>query len=252
MFIKFDQALVEILCCPLCKGDLQKSDSGFSCGDCGLFFPPTVVEIGDGHVENVYDFRMNRPLYCVPQSKTLWQETQMVFEQFTDEFGSRDSLQEYLDEIDSVREIYTEEYHISGSVLDVGGHQGRLRHFLGDDVDLYVSIDPYMEVFRGLDEQPNLLKAYPCLSEPCNFLSADAEYLPFKSRSFDWIHMRSVVDHFEDPYQAFLEAYRVCKIGGRLLVGLAILEKIYNKVEDVTPQFAIQAESSFLKRIYMK
>jgi hypothetical protein len=37
--------------------------------------------------------------------------------------------------------------------------------------------------------------------------------------------MRSVVDHFADPYLAFLEAYRCSRVGGRLLVGLSIVEK---------------------------
>jgi hypothetical protein len=38
--------------------------------------------------------------------------------------------------------------------------------------------------------------------------------------------MRSVVDHFADPYLAFLEAYRCSKVGGKLLVGSAIMEKL--------------------------
>jgi len=259
MFIKFDQAIEEILCCPQCKSNLNRLDSGFSCGSCGLFFPLTKIEIGNGLSENVYDFRIIGPSYCIPNSKNLWKETQTIFEQFSDDFGSRDSLQEYLDEIDSVKEIYTEEFHINGRVLDVGGHQGRLRHFLGNDVSLYLSIDPFIEGFRGLVRQPNLLKIYSCLSEPCNFLSANAEYLPLKSRSFDWVHMRSVVDHFEDPYKAFLEAYRISRIGGKLLIGLAILEKIrvmpeeenskVSSLEELTVQ---PPEVSYLQRIYRK
>ncbi len=263
MFVKFDQRLVDVLCCPLCKSDLCKTESGFVCESCGLFFPLTPVKVGDGHIEEIYDFRISWPSYCIPQNKALWQETQESYEQFSHDFGSRDSLQEYLDEIDSVKEIYTEEFHISGRVLDIGGHQGRLRHFLDKDVTFYVSIDPHIGVFRGLDEQPNLLKAYPSLSEPCSFLAAHGEYLPFKSRSFDWVHMRSVVDHFEDPYRAFLEAYRVSKVGGRLLVGLAILEKIKNVVKDDGPKTFVnenvstlqpvaQTNVPSLKRVYLK
>lgn len=255
MFVKLEQQIVEILCCPFCKNGLLKSPTGFGCGNCGLFYPLTKVLIGQGHTENVYDFRLRKPYYCIPQGESLWQETQDNYENFSDEFGGRDLLQEYLDEIDSVKEIYTEEFHISGNVLDVGGHQGRLRHFLKQDVKLYVSIDPHIEVFRGLDQQPNLLKAYPCLDEPCNFLAANAEHLPFKSRSFDWVHMRSVVDHFSDPYSAFLEAYRVSKVGGRLLIGLAILDKIKEMAvapvgqEEIT---TLRTKTNPLIRIYMK
>lgn len=262
MFVKFDESLLDILCCSLCKGDLLRSERGFLCQNCGLFFPLTARRAGNDQVEKVYDFRLHWPDYCVPPGKLSWQETQINYEHFSDDFGVRDSLQEYLDEIDSVKEIYTQEFHICGSVLDVGGHQGRLRHFLDEDVALYVSIDPHIEVFRGMDRQPNLLKAYPCLSEPCNFLAAHGEYLPFKSGSFDWVHMRSVVDHFEDPYRAFLEAYRVARPGGKVLVGLAILEKIKNELQNA-PQPPINEnvpvmpsqpspKVSSLRRVYLK
>jgi ubiquinone/menaquinone biosynthesis C-methylase UbiE len=43
---------------------------------------------------------------------------------------------------------------------------------------------------------------------------------------FDWVHMRSVVDHFADPYLAFKEAYRVLKPTGKMLIGLAIMERL--------------------------
>jgi ubiquinone/menaquinone biosynthesis C-methylase UbiE len=36
--------------------------------------------------------------------------------------------------------------------------------------------------------------------------------------------MRSVVDHFADPYLALKEAYRVLKPNGRLMIGLSIVE----------------------------
>jgi SAM-dependent methyltransferase len=255
MFIKLDEQVVEILCCPFCKGELFRSSSGFGCDDCGSFYPLTKVVIGQGHIESVYDFRLRKPDYCLPQGEARWQETQDGYEKFSYEFGERDSLKEYLDEIDTVKEIYTEEFHLSGKILDVGGHQGRLRHFLKQDGDLYVSIDPHIDVFCGLDQQPNLLEAYPCLSEPCNFLAASAEHLPFKSRSFDWVHMRSVADHFSDPYSAFLEAYRVSKVGGKLLVGLAILDKI----KEVSLTSAVQGKATVLhtkpnifRGVYMK
>ena len=110
-------------------------------------------------------------------------------------------------------------------MLDIGSSQGRLRHYLNNDADLYVGIDPFINVFRGITQQPNLLKAYPALNEPCNFIAAFAEYLPFKTGSFDWVHMRSAVDHFKDPYLSFVEAYRCSKVGGKVLVGLSIMEK---------------------------
>jgi ubiquinone/menaquinone biosynthesis C-methylase UbiE len=160
----------------------------------------------------------------------LWQNVQTDFVSSIKKEAQRDNLQVYLDEIESVREIYTQHFHLHGKVLDVGGHQGRLRHWLTNDVTEYVSIDPIPFNLHEIEMQPNLLKAYPCLmgkqNYVCSFYKGYAERIPFRMGYFDWIHMRSVVDHLEDPLKAFQEAYRVCKPGGHMLVGLAIEERI--------------------------
>ena len=173
---------------------------------------------------------------------TTWEEGQREFEKQMRTEYMLDNLQIYLDEIESVREIYTEVFHLSGKILDVGGCQGRLRYYLGSDTTEYTSIDPMPFNLHALEDQPNLLKAYPCLTGPlpypCWFFTGVAEDLHlFHNDTFDWIHMRSVVDHFENPMQAFREAYRVCKPGGHLLVGLAIIDKIPTTFRSIIRNF---------------
>jgi SAM-dependent methyltransferase len=226
MFTKLDQRVIDLLCCPLCKSRVIRGEKYFICASCATQYPQKPVNVGE-HVEQVYDFRIQRPSYCVPEASVLWAEGQNAYESLHESQSSQDELGTYLDEIDSVTEIYTQEFKIQGSVLDVGGHQGRVRHFLSDrEMPIYVSIDPFLDVFENIQSQPNLLKAYPCLSQPCDFVAARAEELPFIENSFDWVHMRSVIDHFEDPFFAFKEAYRVLKPNGRLMIGLAIMEKL--------------------------
>ncbi len=225
MYVKLDEQVEALLCCAACNGELKKRADGFACEQCGMFFARRIVQLGSNRFDYVYDFRIHRPAYCLPQGHRQWSEAQVEFERYHGRSVSRDSLDEYLAEIDGVREIYTEEFHLRGKILDVGGHQGRLRHFLGEEARLFVSVDPFIDIFSDLDRQPNLLRAFPCLAQPCNFLAAHAEHLPFKSESFDWVHMRSVVDHFADPYLAFREAFRCCKRPGQLLVGLSIAER---------------------------
>ena len=87
---------------------------------------------------------------------------------------------------------------------------------------MYVSVDAFLESFEDIDSQPELLQAYPCLAAPCNFLACYAEDLPFKSKTFDWVHMQSVLDHIGDCYRALIEAHRVLKDDGKLLIGLAV------------------------------
>lgn len=222
MFVKLDDDVIDILCCPLCKGTINMIGEKFVCKDCGTEYPKCSVVVGK-HKEYVFNFRIHRPVYCIPDTVRKWVGVQEEYKKSLSNWKSVDNLHMYLDEIDSVKEIYYKEFTIKGKVLDVGGGQGRLRYFLKDkDVPLYVSIDPILEIFQNLEYQPNFLKAYSCLCKPCNFLSGYAENLPFTKKSFDWIHMRSVLDHFRDPYLALKEAYRVLKADGTLIIGLTV------------------------------
>ena len=222
MFLTLDEKMRGLLCCSHCKGTIAEVEDGFICRDCGSVYASKSVSVGD-HTEKVYDFRVHRPEYCNSSEHVKWEQVQQEYEKFAEKLTVKDDLESYLAEIDCVKEIYEDEFHLDGFVLDVGGHQGRLRNFLSEETAAtYVSADPFPDIFKGLQHQPNLLKAYPCLSAPCNFLSAHAESLPFLSRSFDWVHMRSVLDHFQDPYLSLKEAYRILKPGGRLLIGLSV------------------------------
>lgn len=140
MYIELSQEALELLCCPQCKTDLELSDNQFKCPACGLIFPLRQIQAASATGDQVYDFRIHRPDCLVPTNERSWQKFQLLYESSA---SSKNSIDTYLREIDSVSEIYTNEFSLSGKILDVGGHQGRLRHFLRDDTRLYLSIDPY-------------------------------------------------------------------------------------------------------------
>ena len=198
--------LRELLVDPIGKRPLSQ-DGGFWVAECGFQY---------GETRGVLDLR--RPTLFDRGSD--WKAGQEAYEQWSTQLGIRDARSDYLKEIESVRSVYAA-IPVSGRVLDVGGHQGRLRAFLKPDQE-YVSCDPFLDAFQGLDRQPNLRAAYSCLDEPCNFVAAHAEHLPFASQSFDTVHMRSVIDHFRDPALALIEAFRVLRPGGHLVVGLTV------------------------------
>jgi ubiquinone/menaquinone biosynthesis C-methylase UbiE len=230
MLVKLDQDVLEMLVCPFCKGELidwWENDCMF-CADCHLTFPRIRIQTDKDKFENVYDFRLKYPSYAIPKSKQEWSNGQDAFEQYADNMKYSDNINEYLNEVYSVKEIYEKEFHLCGNVLDVGGEQGKLRFYLNPDVVQYVDIDPSPNVFQGIYQKENLNKVYYNLRYEMNFLLATAEHLPFKTGSFDWIHMRSTVDHFEDPFVALLEAQRVTKENGHILIGLAIIERLAN------------------------
>lgn len=179
------------------------------CSDYGRCYP-----IRDG----IIDFR---PFSAsVGEHADTWETGQMAYESWSDTLAQKDSLKDYEKELNSVRDVY-EAIPIQGACLDVGGHQGRLRAFLAPE-QKYMVVDPYISVFDGISSQPNLLKAYPFLTEPVNFVCGVAEHLPVQASSFDVVHMRSVIDHFQNPALALLEAYRVLKASGYLVIGLFV------------------------------
>lgn len=201
-----------MLCCPLCKASLERCPHVYICHDCCTRYPKK---------SSIPDFRVIGPEYARSLAQAQWAEGQKGFEQYAADVAQRDSKEFYLAEIDSVSEIYTQGFPpFYGTVLDVGGSRGTLRHFLSRNVK-YLVVDPQIDAFEGLELQPGLLQVYPFMLEPCNFLAAFAEQLPLLSRQFDFVHMRSVLDHVFDPQLAIKEAYRVLKDDGKLMVGLS-------------------------------
>ncbi|HZP68394.1 MAG TPA: class I SAM-dependent methyltransferase [Pseudolabrys sp.] len=140
-----------------------------------------------------------------------WQRGQSFYEQW-----QKRNADDYRREIEGTRPVY-EAISVAGRVLDVGGGAGTLRHFLPPGAE-YISIDPFADCLQHVT--PAMRDAYACLSEPLNFISACAEFLPFQPASFDCVHMRSVIDHFQSPDLALFEARRVLKPNGKLIIGL--------------------------------
>jgi len=213
--IKLDEFFTSILCCPLCKGILRIGQSSCYCQDCDMHYPA----IGES-----YEFRIRYPAYCLSSQLDKFEKTQAIYESFASDIRGQDQLSSYSEGLDSVKKMYEDEFDVSGVILDVGGGQGKLRHFLNlkDPVNRYCCIDPFVETFKEPQISSNAALVYPCLKEPLNFVSGIAERLPFQAKKFDYVHMRSVLDHFYDPYMAMKEAYRVLKPEGKLLVGLSV------------------------------
>lgn len=182
--------------------------------------PVTKMPIGitdDADEIGVIDLRVylkNSPGY------DLWMDGQDEFEKILEAGGAieENSLAGYRDEIEYDRVVY-EHFCISGSVLDVGGLVGTLREFLDPTVN-FVSVDPHINCFSEIPA--GKIEAYACLKENCNFISGTAEFLPITTQSFEWVHMRSMLDHVQIPDLALLEARRVLKENGRLLVGMLV------------------------------
>ncbi len=91
--------------------------------------------------------------------------------------------------------------HGPESVLDVGCGQGKLMRRVGDRGIPVTGID---QAGERLDT---------VIEEGLNAREGSAYELPFENRSIDWISMRHVPHHLEDPARAFAEAIRVARSG---------------------------------------
>jgi SAM-dependent methyltransferase len=207
--IKLDNWVESIIVDPLSKEPLAANEDNYLTSSYGRKYPV---------INGIYDLRLLNNE--TTQDQKVWNEGQREYKRWSKNIASQDRKQDYFKEIEDVREVY-EEIPIEGRCLDVGGHHGKLRHFLLSGQE-YITCDPFLGGFDDIEKQPNLIDAYPFLIEPVNFICCDAEFLPFSSSSFHTVHMRSVIDHFLSPELALNEAYRVLEADGVLIVGLLV------------------------------
>jgi ubiquinone/menaquinone biosynthesis C-methylase UbiE len=221
----------------MCYSELTEAQSIYNCQVCGFKSKIQSNKHSD-HTEKILDFTVNYPDFCKPIQIKKWEEIQKEYINYVVEKADIDSYELYDDQIKSGWDLYNKEYDVKGNILDVGGFQGRFRQFLKDKKDInYISADPYYQSFLDVENQSNLLKAYTCLSIPCNFVCCSAEMLPFKSNTFDWVNSKSVLDHIENPVLAFKEAYRVLKPGGKFLLNITTFgeKSKFKNVKDILP-----------------
>lgn len=146
-----------------------------------------------------------------------WQEGQDHYEAST-KGEKKNDVKEFLEEIELDRPTY-EYFKMSGPILDVGGGIGTVRQFLSADSE-FISVDPFISAPKSVP--PAKVEAYTALASPLNFIGGCAEFLPFRAETFDWVHMRSMLDHVQSPDLSVIEAWRVLRVGGQILIGLSV------------------------------
>lgn len=156
-----------------------------------------------------------------------WSDGQTEYEAFEKRWLNTVNNPESLSDLDNETSDVYNEIKMCGDVLDVGGAYGFVIKQAGLDPNRYVSIDPIDMDWNRLREYSHV-DAHYSICEAASRVRGFAEFLPFADASFDFVHMRSCIDHFANPTLALIEAFRVLRKGGGLVVGIS-LEGSYKK-----------------------
>jgi SAM-dependent methyltransferase len=150
-----------------------------------------------------------------------WSEGQKEYEVFEKKWlEAVNQPKRLVDLDDEVADVY-EKIRMQGDILDVGGAYGFVVKQAGLDPDHYVSIDPINMDWQRLVEYKHFASHY-AICKDLPRIRGFAEFLPFSDSCFDFIHMRSCIDHFANPNLALREAFRVLRRGGKLVVGISL------------------------------
>ena len=212
-----------ILVCPLCKGDLDVAAGAIACRTGHLRVEQTRPDCVD---------LLPREMGVADLER--WSERQAAMTQWY-----RDLLATPADAAACFEQDYRAYAGIlqtlSGRVLDIGGGNGVVRHYLGATVQ-YIALEPDL---AWLDAPwADLADRFACLAAPPFFVRGIGERMPFTDASFDAALGFWSLNHAVDPSAVIAETARVLRPGGLLLLVL----------EDMPPRWLDLATSELLSR----
>lgn len=201
-------SIVRLLACPMCCGELAVNDAYAHCNACGAEYP-----LGDdgqldlrlrGRRDYRVDFRIEGdptdiyapkvgPIPVNPQATIDWRSIPLP------------ACLQYGNRLTRVLLSYFPYVPSGGAMLDLGCGEEPFKHICANTKLDYVGMD-----YSG---------TAPILG--------NAESLPFKSNSFDFILSIAVFEHIRNPFVAMREVVRVLKPGGVFIGTVAFLEPFH-------------------------
>ena len=191
--------------CPRCHSAVSVAGPGLlACGGCDTRYPQPGREL---------------VTLCVPDALArdpAWEARQRTM---------ADAYRELIADADHARRAYQNDLApfmplleaLEGPVLDLGGGNGLLRHYLPAGID-YLSVDPDPAWLDG--RWLAIADTFPCLRSPLSFLGGFGEALPLPTAGAGAVVSFWSLNHARSPPEVLAEACRVLAPGGTLLVVL--------------------------------
>ncbi len=107
----------------------------------------------------------------------------------------------------------------NGTVVDIGGGDGGLGHFLGPGHKRYVNLEPSSVVLSRLEPQG-----------AAGTVRGFGEQLPFRSEVFTCVSAKSSLDHAFDLDLTLTESYRVLLPTGSIVISLVNEDSWYKRL----------------------
>ena len=198
MHTAISQQLVEILACPICKGDVRLEGEKLVCTKCGRRFP-----IIDG--------------IPIMLGGKLSEDLKLSQERWDQEYRKRYNLEDI--NLSRDLELKGSYFHVKnilrkhirpkeGYFLEIGSGPAKISYLLAKEGIKTVGIDFSLNALRlgkNLFEKEGVMGLFVC----GNILE-----MPFKKNIFQFSYGGGVIEHFKDTQEAVNEIYRVTAAGG--------------------------------------
>lgn len=193
--------LLEMLCCPCCKGELGRATdlSELHCPGCDHRYP-----IVDG-------IPVLFPMDVKPRFEELFgrfwdsEEKAGIYDQFVEGHESMMGRHNHLGEVDATMEVIGP--LAQERLLDCGCGNGRFfQHY------------PESVFVVGVDASLNLLRICRARGRCSRLVCCELEHLPFRDGSFDRTVSVRVLQHLDKQEQAVSEMMRVLETGGQTVI----------------------------------
>ena len=194
-----DSQLVEMLCCPACRGDLRydRARAEMSCGPCGFTYP--VVE----GIPVLLPTNVKARFHELFQRWWDSEGCAVTYDRFVEGGQSLMDLHNHIGEVRATLETLGQQPR--GWLLDCGCGNGRF----------FEHYPPHVSAV-GVDASLNLLLICKKKSRATRLVCAELEHLPFKDALFDRVISVRVLQHIHEQARAVAEMARMVAPGGEV------------------------------------